>query len=92
LCNLNAYHIKLIYIYIYFLLTFIYESIFYKKKNLILQQGAVTLLSGECDFLFKIRLLGIDNLQQIFLEDNESIRLEKRPTFNGLVTPKYITK
>jgi hypothetical protein len=42
--------------------------------------------------MFKLRLVGIENLQQIFLQDNSSIKLERRPTYNGLCSPKYVTK
>ena len=54
------------------------------------------LYTGECDWVFRIKILGIENLFKIFEQANEKNQDPDDPhkfaIFNGLLTPNFITK
>ena len=55
------------------------------------------LYSGECDFPFRVNIVGITNIYRLLELDNkcnpelEEVP-ERRATYNGLCPPRYITK
>lgn len=58
------------------------------------------MFSGEIDWPFKVNMLSIENMIQLFKhidtqEDKEELKEKdyaNLPTYNGLTTPTYITK
>ncbi|KAL4450532.1 hypothetical protein ABPG74_019430 [Tetrahymena malaccensis] len=66
-----------------------------KRRNLSQQQIfseiPTNLYSGECDWIFKVKIKGIENLYRIFEQAN--VQDDKfRATYNGILPPVYITK
>jgi phosphatidylinositol-4,5-bisphosphate 3-kinase catalytic subunit alpha/beta/delta len=56
-----------------------------------------TLYSGECDWPFKVKLVGITNIYRLLiLDDKDSDELKAKPkrraTYNGICPIRVITK
>ena len=55
------------------------------------------LYSGECDFPFRVNIVGITNIYRLLELDNKTNPEleqvpERRATYNGLCPPRYLTK
>lgn len=55
--------------------------------------------SGECDWPFKVRVVGITNIHRLLIlddKDHPQLRTvqdqKKRASYNGLCPPRYLTK
>ena len=49
--------------------------------------------SGELDVPFNVRILGIDNLENLFMQiDEKYLNYDEVATYNGFLEPSYITK
>ncbi|KAL4486333.1 hypothetical protein ABPG72_007119 [Tetrahymena utriculariae] len=66
-----------------------------KRRNLsqqsIFSEIPTNLYSGECDWIFKVKIKGIENLYRIFEQANVKDD-NYRATYNGILPPVYITK
>jgi hypothetical protein len=56
-----------------------------------------TIYSGECDFPFRVQIVGLTNIFRLLeLDDQEHEELMKnnkqRATYNGLCPPRFLTK
>lgn len=49
------------------------------------------LLSGECDYPFRLRICGINNIERLLAADMHK-HASERATYNGVNCPHYITK
>lgn len=57
-----------------------------------LQVESNVLYSGECDWPFSVRICSIENLMQALELDAKHLEPKHKATYNGLVSPQYITK
>ena len=66
------------------------------EKKVIQLHGSV-LYSGECDWPFRVRVVGVTDVTRLFLLDDKDSEFfqkhnKRRATYNGLCPPKYMTK
>jgi hypothetical protein len=59
--------------------------------------GKYTLYSGECDFAFRVSIIGLTNIfRLLILDDKDHTELKdnakRRATYNGLCPPRFLTK
>ena len=56
-----------------------------------------TIYSGECDFPFRVQIVGLTNIFRLLILDDKkheelATQPKSRATYNGICPPRYLTK